>query len=54
MLWIDLDTPKEFGFDVVSFHTAEDVLHKGKLSSSTFMQAILFLSKLLTTAEKNY
>ncbi len=53
-LWIDLDTSKEFGFDAVAFHTAEVGLHEAKWPSSTSMQPILFLSRLLTAAKKNY
>ncbi len=54
LLWIDLDASKEFGFGAVAFHTAEDGLHEAKWLSSTSMQPILFLSRLLTAAEKNY
>ncbi len=54
VLWIDLDTSKEFGFGVMAFHTAEDILYEAKWSFSTSMQPILFLSRLLTVAEKNY
>ncbi len=54
-LWIDLDASKEFGFGVVAFHTTgEDVLPEGKWPSSTSIQPILFLSRLLMAAEKNY
>ncbi len=53
-LWIDLDASKEFGFGAVAFHTTEDVLHEAKWPYSTSMQPILFLSRLLTAAEKNY
>ncbi len=53
-LWIDLDASKEFGFGAVAFHTTEDVLHEAKWPSSTFIQPILFLSRLLTAAERNY
>ena len=53
-LWIDLNASKEFGFDVVAFHTIEDVLHEAKWPCSTSMQPILFLSRLLIAAEKNY
>ena len=54
-LWIDLDASKEFGFGIVAFHTAgENILPERKWLSSTSMQPILFLSRLLTAAEKNY
>lgn len=53
-LQIDFDTSKEFSFDVVAFYTAEDVLYKAKWSSSTSMQTILFLSRLLIAAKNNY
>lgn len=54
-LCIDLDTSKKFGFGAVAFHTAgEDDLPEGKWPSNTSMQPILFLSRLLTAAEKNY
>lgn len=53
-LWIDLDAFKKFGFGVVDFHTMEDILHKAKWPFSTSIQLILFLSRLLTVAEKNY
>lgn len=54
VLWIDLDTFKEFGFDAVAFYTVKNILHETKWSFSTFMQLIIFLSKLLAAAEKNY
>lgn len=38
----------------MAFHTMEDVLQKTKCLFSTSMQPILFLSRLLTIAEKNY
>ena len=53
-LWVNLDTSKKLGFGVVAFHTAKDVLPKGKSPSNTSMQPILFLSRLLMTAKKNY
>lgn len=55
VLWIDLDASKEFGFGAVGFHAVtEDALPQGKWPTSTSMQPILFLSRLLTTAERNY
>lgn len=53
-LWIDLDGSKEFGFGAVAFHITKNILHEAKWPSSTPMQPILFFSKLLTAAEKNY
>ena len=54
-LWIDLDAFKEFGFGAVVFHTstAED-LPQGRWPSSGSFKPILFLSRLLTAAERNY
>lgn len=55
VLWIDLDASKEFGFGAVTFHDAErSSLPKGKWPFKTSIQPILFLSRLLTQAEKNY
>lgn len=55
VLWIDLDASKEFGFGAVAFHAAtEDALPQGKWPTSTAMQPILFLSRLLTAAEQNF
>ncbi len=54
-LWIDLDASKELGFGVVIFHTStDDKLLQGRWPSSNSMRPILFLSGLLTTAERNY
>lgn len=53
-LWINFDTSKELGFGVVAFYTAEDLLPKSKSPSNTSMQLILFLSRLLMIAKKNY
>lgn len=53
-LWIDFDASKEFDFGALVFHTAGDVLYEGKWPFSTSIQPILFLSRLLTTAKKNY
>lgn len=53
-LWIDLDASKKFGFGAVAFHTAEDILYEAKWPSNTSMQSILFLSRLLIVAKKNY
>lgn len=54
-LWIDLDASKEFGFGVVVFYTtAHKTLPDKRWPSSSSVQPILFLSRLLTAAEKNY
>ena len=54
-LWIDLDASKEFGFGAVAFHTArKNVLLEGKWPFNTLMPPILFLSRLLTAAEKYF
>lgn len=55
ILWIDLDASKEFGFEAVVFHTSSnEKLPEGKWPSRFSLQPILFLSRLLTLAEKNY
>ena len=55
VLWIDLNASKEFGFGAVAFHDTEgSSLPEGRWPSRTSMQPILFLSRLLTQAEKNY
>ena len=54
-LWIDLDASKEFGFRAVIFHTStDDKLLQGRWPSSNSVRPILFFSRLLTTAERNY
>lgn len=54
-LWIDFDMSKKFGFGAIAFHMmGRDILPKGKWLSSTLMQPILFLSRLLIAAKKNY
>ena len=52
-LWIDLDASKEFGFGAVLFHVKDDA-DDAKWPARTAMQPIMFLSRLLTDAEKNY
>lgn len=55
ILWIDLDASKQFGFGEVVFHTSpNEELPEGKCPSRSSLQPILFLSRLLTLAEKNY
>lgn len=53
--WIDLDASKEFGFGAIVFHTAaNETLPEGRWPSTTSVQLVLFLSRLLTLAERNY
>lgn len=55
ILWIDLDMSKEFGFGAIVFHTAaNETLLEGRWPSTTLVQPVLFLSRLLTLAKKNY
>lgn len=55
ILWIDLDASKEFGFGAIVFHTAaNETLPEGRWPSTTSVQPVLFLSRLLTPAKKNY
>ncbi len=55
VLWIDLNASKEFGFGAVVFHTtANEAFPEGRWPSTTSVQPILFLSRLLTLAERNY
>lgn len=54
-LWIDLDASKEFGFGAVLFHARTDKeLPEGKWPPRSTICPIIFLSRLLTHAEKNY
>ena len=54
-LWIDLDTSKEFGFGVIVFHTAaNEALLEGRWPSTTLVQPIFLLFRLLTSAKRNY
>lgn len=55
ILWVDLDASKEFGFGAVIFHVKENKkIEPGKWPSRADMEPIMFLSRLLTSAEKNY
>lgn len=55
ILWINLDASQEFGFGAVVFHTSTDeYLPQGRWPSSSSVRPILFLSRLLTSAKKNY
>jgi hypothetical protein len=52
-LWIDLDEFKEFDFEVIVFYVIKK-FSKETWSIKNDIQLIMFLSKLLTTAERNY
>ena len=53
--WIDLDIFKKFEIKVVVFHLKNDViLEKERWSFRTSILSVLFLSKQLTTAKRNY
>lgn len=55
VLWIDLDASKEFGFGAIVLHTTTNkTLPEERWPSTTLVQPVLFLSRLLTPAEKNY
>lgn len=55
ILWIDLDASNEFGFGAMIFHiAANEALPEGRWPSTTSVQPIFFLSRLLTSAERNY
>lgn len=52
---IDLDASKEFGFRAIVLHTAANkTLPEGHWPSTTSVQPVLFLSRLLTPVERNY
>ena len=53
-LWIDLDASKEFGFGAMVFHVKDDAKNFDKWPSRSDAEPIMFLSRLLTSAEKNY
>lgn len=55
ILWINFDASKEFGFGVVVFHTSpnKEFPERNWFSRSS-LQPILFLSRFLTLAERNY
>ena len=55
ILWIDLDASKDFGYGVIVFHVKVGVIVPiGKWPSRNQIEPIMFLSRLLTAAEKNY
>ena len=54
-LWVDLDTSKEFGIGVIVFHLRDGTtVPLGKWPARTSIQPIMFLSRLLSSAEQNY
>lgn len=55
ILWIALNAFKKFGFGVIVFHTASGkAIPEERWLSANIIQPILFFSKLLASAEKNY
>ncbi len=55
VLWIDLDTSKEFGFGAIVFHTISNkAIPERRWPSTTNIWPVFFLSRLLAPAEKNY
>lgn len=55
ILWIDLDASKEFGFGAIFFHTISGKgIPKGHWPSTTTIQLVFFLLRLLAPAERNY
>ena len=55
-LYLKIDASNERGFGILAFHLKEGYTVPSNLSkiASTAVQPILFLSKLLSAAEKNY
>ena len=55
-LWIDLDASREWGFGVQIFHVKRGYETTGasKWPSRTAIEPIMYLSRMLTSAEKNY
>ena len=55
ILWIDLDAFKKFGFGAIVFHIAfGEAIPEGYWPSASAIQLILFFSRYLTPAERNY
>ena len=55
VFWIDLDASKKFGFGAMVFYTiSNEAIPKGRWPSTTNIQPVLFLSRLLAPAERNY
>ncbi len=52
-LWIDLNEFKKFDFEIVVFHVTKE-FSKDIWSTKDDIQFIMFLSRLLTSIEKNY
>jgi hypothetical protein len=52
-LWIDLDEFKKFNFEMIVFHVIKKFLKK-IWSTKNDIQSIMFLSRLLTSSERNY
>ena len=52
-LYIDVNVFKQYDFDVIVYHVEEDLKEVMKFSCHK-IQFILFLNKLLTSAEQNY
>ena len=53
VLWIDLDASKEFGFGVQVFHVKGEA-PKEKWPARSQIEPIMYLSRLLTSAERSY
>ena len=53
--WLNLDAFKEFGFGGMLFHVrrGEGKLPEGKCPRPSTIEPLLFLSRLLSAAEKN-
>ena len=57
ILWMDLDASREWGFGVQVFHVKKDLVipeGSGKWPPRNTIEPIMFLSRMLTAAEKNY
>ena len=55
-LWVDLNAFKEFGFIAILFHVRqrEEKMSEKMWPKRSTVEPIFFLSRPLTTAEKNY
>ena len=53
-LYIDLDAFKAWDFAFMIYHVKNFIVDNTKLISRTFVELILFLSRMLNTAETNY
>lgn len=54
VLWIDLDASKEFGFGAQVFHVKDYDFSTKKWPPRSAIQPIMFLSRMLSEAERNY